>query len=297
VQGPPIEVDVDAALVRALLEAQHPDLAHLNAVVTARGWDNTLVRLGDHLVARLPHRQAGVRLLLNEQRWLPQLAPGLPVDVPVPIRLGIPSDRFQWPWSIVEWIEGDRWFDAPPVDQAAAAADVGAFFRAVHRPAPPDAPINPFRGVSLSTRDEMTRRTLRELAERGGLELDVPAMQDAWTSALQVPEWDGPPVWLHGDMHPLNVLTRSGRLAAVIDFGDVCAGDPASDFVFVWMAFDSAQHSTLFEASGRHGQQADDLYARSRGWAITIATSILGSAGSDATFVKLATTTLNRALY
>ncbi len=135
---PAAEVEVTADLVRRLLAGQHPDLAGLPVRPLANGWDNSLFRLGDDLVARLPRRALGASILVNEQRWLPSLAPRLPLPVPVPARTGVPGEGYPWPWSVVPFLPGTPASGGPPFDPWRAAADLGGFFSALHVPAPPD---------------------------------------------------------------------------------------------------------------------------------------------------------------
>ena len=89
---PAAEVDIDEGLVRRLLEDQHPDLAHLPLTMVANGWDNVIFRLGHEMTVRLPRRQLAADLVVNEQRWLPELAPRLPIPIPSPLRIGLPND-------------------------------------------------------------------------------------------------------------------------------------------------------------------------------------------------------------
>ncbi len=149
-----------------LLRAQHPDLAGLRVEPLGCGWDNTLFRLGDRLVVRLPRRTLGANILVNEQRWLPVLAPRLPLPVPVPVRVGRPAvdEGYPWPWSVVEFLPGTAASSGVPFDPAVAAADLGGFFGALHAAAPSDAPANPFRGVPLASR----AASPRNLATLGG---------------------------------------------------------------------------------------------------------------------------------
>src|ERR1700761_6981282 len=149
---PAAEVEGTPDLVRRLLAAQHRDLAGLPVAPLASGWDNVLFRLGDDLVIRLPRRTLGARILLNEQRWLPRLASRLPLPVPVPVRTGVPGEGYPWPWSVTGFLPGTPPADFPPFAPRQAAADLGRFFAALHVPAPPDAPVNPFRGVPLADR-------------------------------------------------------------------------------------------------------------------------------------------------
>jgi aminoglycoside phosphotransferase (APT) family kinase protein len=154
---PPAEVEVSADLVRRLLADQHPDLARLPVEFLANGWDNELYRVGDGLVARLPRRALGAQIISNEQRWLPGLAPRLPLPIPSPERTGVPGCGYPYSWSVVPYLPGVPAAQASSFDPEAAAVAVGGFLGALHVPAPADAPANPFRGVPLSR----TRQYLR----------------------------------------------------------------------------------------------------------------------------------------
>jgi aminoglycoside phosphotransferase (APT) family kinase protein len=140
---PPAEVTIDPSLVRALLQEQHTDLAQLALIDIGEGWDNKLFRLGDALAVRLPRRAASAALIEHEQRWLPRLSPRLPLPVPVPLRVGRPGSGFPWSWSVVPWLAGESALVAPPQDPAPIAATLAQFLRALHQPAPDDAPHNP----------------------------------------------------------------------------------------------------------------------------------------------------------
>ena len=149
---PAAEVEVSADLVRRLLADQHPDLARLPVEFLANGWDNELYRVGDGLVARLPRRALGAEIIKNEQRWLPGLAPRLPLPIPYPERTGVPAHGYPYSWSVVPYLPGVPAAQASSFDPAGAAAAVGGFLGALHVPAPADAPANPFRGVPLAER-------------------------------------------------------------------------------------------------------------------------------------------------
>ena len=111
---PAAEVDVSPALLGRLLDAQHPDLAGLPVTVLANGWDNVVFRVGDGLLARLPRRELAAQLVSHEQRWLPDLAPRLPLPIPAPVRSGQPGLGYPWPWSIVPYLPGQVAADTPP---------------------------------------------------------------------------------------------------------------------------------------------------------------------------------------
>ncbi|MHB1433708.1 MAG: phosphotransferase, partial [Streptosporangiaceae bacterium] len=199
---PAAEVDVSIDLLGRLLAEQHPDLADLPITVLANGWDNVIFRLGDDLLARLPRRAMAAALTAHELRWLPVLATGLPLPVPVPLRSGAPGEGYPWQWSIVPYLPGEPAVDHPPADPLAAAAALAGFLAALHRTAPPDAPANPVRGVPLARRAESFAANLAAV----GPIPDRATVLRVWAEALAAPVFDQPPVWLHGDMHPANLL-------------------------------------------------------------------------------------------
>jgi aminoglycoside phosphotransferase (APT) family kinase protein len=264
---PAADVAVDATLVQSLLRLQHPDLAHLELRAVGAGWDNAMFRLGPSLAVRVPRRASAAALLINEQRWLPALAAQLPIPVPQPVRLGIPSTAFPWHWSVLPWIEGD------PADQRpmapAEAGRLADFLRALHRAAPDDAPSSEVRGVPLERRAAVVEQRLSRL--RGV----VPALDDAvlriWHEALAAPAADAR-VWVHGDLHAQNVIVCNGAIAGIIDWGDITAGDPATDLAGVWMLLGDA--AARNEAMSRYAASADEI-VRAKGWAVLFASLLL----------------------
>lgn len=270
--GPEAEVEVTEELVRALLADQHPDLAPLPLRPVGSGWDNAILRLGDDLVVRLPRRHAGVALVEHEQRWLPGLAATLPLPVPAPVRTGAPGPGYPWPWSICRWMPGRSALEAPPTDPATATV-LGTFLAALHHPAPADAPANPFRGVPLAVCDPVVRERLGHLGD----EVDAPALLALWDRLVGTPPWPGPPVWVHGDLHPGNLVVRAGALAGVIDFGDITSGDPATDLAVAWTLLGPADRPALRAAAGREGDAA--TWARARAWALHLGCAYLLHSG------------------
>ena len=285
---PAADVGVDASLVQALLEEQHPDLAHLPPVKVAEGWDNVLFRLGDELAVRLPRRAASAALIEHEQRWLPELSARLPVPVPVPVRVGVPGPVFGWSWSVVRWLPGQSLLQARLADPAAAVPALERFLRALHQPAPLDAPRNPWRGVPLEARTAALHEHLRQL---DGV-VDRSAVLALWDRALSTPLWPGPPLWLHGDLHPGNLLVSDGRLSGVIDFGDLTAGDPATDVSVLWMLPRSIR--SRFQAWV--GAEPDALKMRARGWALALGLAYLAHSRDDAAMTALGQRTIRAAL-
>lgn len=259
---PAAEIDVSPALLRRLLHAQHPDLADWPLTVLANGWDNVVFRVGDDLLARLPRREMGARLAVHEQRWLPGLAPRLPLPIPAPVRAGRPGLGYPWPWSIVPYLPGEVAALTPPADPAAAAVSLGGFLAALHTPAPPDAPDNPFRGVPLADRTDTVMQNLSLVADQ----VDARAVRRMWAAALAAPRWRQPPVWVHGDLHPANILVHDGRISGVIDFGDLTAGDPAADLSVGWMLLPAGCHQAFRDSA----RASDASWARATGWALAL---------------------------
>lgn len=276
---PAAEVHVDEALVRTLLRAQAPSLSDLPITLAANGWDNAVFRLGDDLCVRVPRRQMGAELIASEQRWLPELAPRLPLPVPAPVFAGAPGEGYPWAWSVVPWFDGDAALHTPPADPRAAASALGEFVAALHTPAPPDAPTSPGRGVPLSARDDGVRRMLAALHDV----VDTGALAALWSSLVALPSWPGAPVWVHGDLHPANLVVDRGVLSAVIDFGDLNGGDPATDLMGAWMLFDPVARKVFRDAAGVD----DDTWARGRGWALVVGLALVASSADNPPFAAL----------
>lgn len=268
---PAAEVNIDEALIRALLQEQHPDLAHLPLVPVDAGWDNVMVRLGDSLCLRLPRRTVGASLIENEQTWLPGLSMALPLPIPVPLRVGLPGCGFPWRWSIVPWLAGHAADLAPPA--ANEATRLGEFLKALHTPAPRTAPSNPVRGVPLQQRAAKIEERMRRLAAMAEPVVGADTYR-VWEAALAAPI-DVNRTWLHGDLHARNVLVDEGQLTGVIDWGDITAGDRATDLAAVWMLFaDPVARSRALSASGSVSQAT---YLRAKGWAVNFGVMLLDS--------------------
>ncbi|MFI6813364.1 phosphotransferase [Nonomuraea sp. NPDC050328] len=266
-------VEITEDLVRELLREQHPDLADRPLRLGARGWDNQLWRLGDDLAVRLPWAtESADELLRKEYAWVPALAARLPLPVPVPQRLGEPSALLPRPWIVTTWVPGEPADRAPLTDDAQAAQALAAFLAALHQPAPAGAPKGRDRGGAVCAATEGFTRRLAAATELG-LVPDPAAVRAIWAEAVAAPAWAGPPLWLHGGLHPANVLTRDGALGGVIDFGDLCAGDPAWDLAAVWTLLPDGAAGSFHAAYGP-GPDAATL-ARARGWAAARAVSAL----------------------
>lgn len=291
---PAAEVEVSEDLVRRLVADQHPDLAGLPVRMLANGWDNVQLRLGEALVVRLPRREMAAVLVEHEQRWLPELRPRLPLPVPAPVRVGRPALGYPWSWSIVPYLPGQVAFLSPPTDLHDAAVRLGGFLGALHTAAPSEAPANPVRGVPLADRAASTTQNLQVLGDL----VDQGRVRRAWASAIAVPRWHGPPAWVHGDLHPANLLVHDGVLSGVLDFGDVTAGDPATDLAVAWMLLPPAHHEAFRSAYGDAGGAGvdGDTWARARGWALTLSVAFLANSADNPLIAGIGRSTLRAAL-
>ncbi len=254
-------------LVRALLREQHPDLADLDLQDVNGGWDNQQWRLGKELGVRLPRTERAPSLLRTEQRWLPELAQRLPLPTPTPVRTGEPSSLFEHTWTITSWVEGTP-ADLTPIAHIEAAEALADFLLALHHQAPADAPSNPTRGIPLAGLKERVDDSFQVIADHA----NVDAARAVWQEAVAAPTWQGAPFWLHGDLHPANVIVRDGDLAGVIDFGEMCAGDPATDLSAAWILLPAGAAQRFFDAY----EPADEAtVTRARGWAVLRALGLI----------------------
>lgn len=279
---PVADVHVDEQLVRNLLAQQHPELAQLSLSWVEAGWDNEVFRLGEALAVRLPRRNSAYALLLNEVRWLPFLAPRLPVAVPGVLYRGKPGLGYPYHWAVVPWFTGQSAALLRADERDHLVQKLSGFFRALHVPAPADAPKNPVRGVPLSARDSAVRPRLEHYMGAGKEELIR-----LWEQSMEVSEYVGPGLWIHGDPHPHNVIVspknqeHQQALAAVIDFGDLAAGDPASDLGVAWLFFSAEGLDTFRDLAGKHTLYDATIWDRARGWALNYASLMIGLEQDD----------------
>ena len=255
---------IDDVLVRRLVTAQFPQWKGLPIrSVEAAGWDNRTFHLGEHMIVRLPQAAAYAAQVEKEHRWLPQLAPLLPLQIPTPLAIGTPADGYPWEWSVYRWIEGETAAPERIGDLKDFATRLANFLIALQRidttDGPRPGPHNFYRGGSLTTYDAEARQAIAVLKDR----LDTKAATEVWDLALKT-TWDRPPVWLHGDVSAGNLLIHEGRLRAIIDFGMVGVGDPACDLSVAW---------TLFGGESRRAFRAmlpldPGTWARGRAWTL-----------------------------
>ena len=270
---PERELEIDEALVRGLLSAQAPSLARRPLRFVAHGWDNDLWRLGDDLLVRLPRRAAAAGLVENHQRFLPRLVPRVPILAPLPVVAGVATDHYPWPWSVVPWFDGE--LAATGRVLPSEAARLGDVLRRLHVAADADAPHNPFRGVPLVDRLPLLDQLEDSLPEPRDVLAESAIRIVRHAATVERAHHD---VWLHGDLHPRNILVREGRLLAFLDWDDLCGGDPATDLASVWWLFDVEQHDDFWTAYGRGD---DPLRQRTRGWAALFGLMFLTFVSAD----------------
>ncbi|WCN78796.1 aminoglycoside phosphotransferase family protein [Micromonospora sp. LH3U1] len=255
---------IDVALVRRLVAEQFPRWAHLPVrPVEAGGWDNRTFHLGEEMSVRLPSGAGYAPQVAKEQRWLPVLAPRLPVEIPTPLAYGRPGDGYPYPWSVYRWIDGRTARGERINDLTRFATDLAAFLRALRAVDTTDGPApglhSAWRGGPLSTYDAETRAAIDAHRER----LPADTVTGIWQAALDA-TWAGTPVWFHGDVAFGNLLVRDGRLASVIDFGCSGVGDPACDTVIAWTLLHGPSRAVFHDALGLD----EATWARGRGWAL-----------------------------
>lgn len=277
--GPDGRAGIDADLVRRLVAAQFPRWRDLPVTpVAVDGWDNRTYRLGDAMTVRLPTGPGYAPAVAKESRWLPFLAPSLPVAVPTVLGNGVPGLGYPYHWSVRNWLPGrTASHGAVIADLPAFAVAVAEFLRALQRCDPTGGPAGGahsfYRGASVAHYEHDTLRYLARLAGR----VDTERARTVWDAALAA-EWRGTPVWFHGDVAAGNLLVVDGALSAVIDFGTSGVGDPACDLVIAWTMFDDESRGAFRDALGRDSGTDDGMWARARGWALWKALLVLTKA-------------------
>lgn len=250
--------------VTLLVAEQLPQWADLPVTAVSEfGTDHCLFHLGADLVVRMPRAPWAVEQVERDARWLPHLAPHLPVPIPTPVALGEPGQGFPWPWSVVPWIEG-----VPPVadDDSVLGLDLAGFVTALHAVPSNGGPPKQAgtRGAPVRDWDDAVRQGIEQGRDLIATVVDPDLVIETWQRVRATPDWSGDPVWIHGDLLPGNMLVRDGRLSAVIDFGGLGLGDPAADLIPFWTGLNSTEREVFRDAVGYD----EDTWTRALGWAI-----------------------------
>lgn len=262
------ELAVPDDLVRALLREQFPRWADLPLHrVASTGTDNAVFRLGNDLGLRLPKVEWPVEAIAHEHRWLPVLAPLLPLELPVPVGDGRPSADYPWPWTVYPWLTGaNPGIGSAPDD---LVDDLIQFRRALAE-VPIDGAPAAGRGEPIRLRDRQNRAGLQKLVDISETATPLDALASCWDEIVTAEDHVGPAEWVHGDLTPGNVLLRPGR-AAVIDWTLMGVGDPAVELLPAWNLFDGNQRRRYRETLGID----DNTWLRGRGWAMTMSLAAL----------------------
>ncbi|MFF2393297.1 aminoglycoside phosphotransferase family protein [Nocardia sp. NPDC058114] len=260
------EATINSDLVRRLMHSQFPQWAELPIERLASGGTvNAVYRLGDTLTVRLPLTSTGTRDLERERRWLPKVAPALPVTIPTVVAAGEPAEGYPWPWAVHKWIDGETPVEGRLTGPQQLAHDLAEFVTAM-RKVDLDAGPTAYRGAPLVTVDRRTRAAIEDLS-RTDEPFDANAIASAWEEALAATAWTATACWVHSDLMPSNLLVAAGRLTGVLDFATVGVGDPACDLIPAWNLLSSSAREVF-----RDAVDVDDAtWLRGRGWALSMA--------------------------
>ncbi|KTD62135.1 aminoglycoside phosphotransferase family protein [Legionella spiritensis] len=256
-------VNINSDLVKQLILSQFPQWKDLPVKpVALSGWDNRTYHLGDDMLVRLPSAESYAAQVDKEQAWLPKLASKLPLQIPKPLALGQPEFGYPFNWSVYEWIGGETLAEVA-VDKQTLAKELADFLTHLYQIPAMEGPApgahNFYRGGSLVVYDVETRQAIQILEKS----IDAKTALSIWEIALTA-RWQNPPVWVHGDISPGNLIVRDEHLHAVIDFGLLSVGDPACDLVMAWNYFGSKGRQVFKEAMALD----NNTWRRARGWAL-----------------------------
>jgi len=283
------DVDVTPALAASLIGEQFPGLLSVPIAPLATGWDNIAFLVGDQWLFRFPRREIAVPGVRREIAVLPRLAPLVPLPIPDPAFVGRPSDRYGWPFFGTAMLPGRELADSglPDSRRIEAATAVGEFLRELHDPAlarlPECAslPVDPMGRGNADVRASRARPVLARLGRAGVWPPDdeVGRLLDE-AEATPQPAGRASLVVCHGDLHIRHVLVDLlGLATAIIDWGDLCLGDPVVDLGIAYLGFAGGARAALLSAYGRPVTAYQELAARTL--AISLGASLAEYAADD----------------
>lgn len=261
-------IPMTTELAQGLVAKHFPQWTHLPVQkLDDIGTDNWLFRMGDTYLLRYPKDESASKQLLKEFSLLQKLCPKLPIKTPTPVALKEADNKHSFPLGIYYWIEGVPYTPLTLQHDFAAVETMVNFIVSLQQIDPeggaPPGPSNNFRGVPLAQREKETQQYLQQFPSHHDSDL----LSEIWGHLKNAPVWDKPLVWIHGDLHWGNVLTRSNAIVGIIDFGALGLGDPATDLMSAWIFFDhdARQHfKSLINVDAA-------TWARGAGWALSFA--------------------------
>ena len=280
------EKELTEALARRLINEQFPELSASNIEPIGAGWDNTAYRVDDTWLFRFPRRQVAVPAIETECAVLPRIASPLPLTVPNPQFVGQPSDLFPWPFAGYRWIAGQTACVANLSDEerSAAAPPLASFLRTLHAlPVPAGAPADTLRRFDLELRNRYIEERLESAKKAGLVRADQPLLR----ILEDVPaDWSPSETTLvHGDLYVRHIVVNVQReVSAIIDWGDVHAGEPAGDLSIAW-SFLGAARDRFREAYGDIDDESWHM-ARYRALLYGVTLAVFGDRTSDEALVR-----------
>ena len=279
------DIVVHPELARSVIEAQFPSLAPAAIEALGNGWDNTVFRVNERFAFRFPRRDIAVNLIQTEIACLPVLAPRLPFPIPIPLFAGRPSPEYPWPFAGYTYIDGDRRHLGTP-DMAwrrRLAAALGEFLKTLHAIPIGDLPVDAIPLDELARLDMASRRAAMEsrvaLLQSAGLVAHPEAILALVDQAPDPPS-ERDLVIVHGDLHAGQlVVGADGRLAGVIDWGDLHFGHRAVDLVAVHQLIPPALFDAFFAS---YGDVDDVTWRLARARAAWHGVALLASAADSA---------------
>lgn len=287
----PHELTIDSALVNTLLEDQCPQWVHLPLrAIPSSGTDHTLFHLGDEFIVRLPRIDWAAASIDKEYEWLPKITTYLTTPIFTPLFKGKPNSIYPWSWLVGKYHNGHSPKAEQADEYALLAQDLANFLNQFHSIPIASGPFSR-RGVPLSELNEKTQQAMHQLDG----EIDIHHVTELWQQCMATLPWQQPPVWVHGDFLPGNILIQNNRLAAVIDFSDLGVGDPACDLVIAWGLM-NAKSRNIFRNHLIH--MDNHTWMRGKGWALSIALIMLPYyKNSNPTLAQLARRMIEQILY
>lgn len=255
-------MQITIEVVQQLVKEQFPQWRQLDIYPVAKsGSDNRTFHLGDKMAVRLPSGQAYAAQVEKEIHWLPYLQEHLDYPVSKPVAAGKPTSYYPFPWSINQWIEGNTLLECPDVDQQQFAKELAEALKKLQavdcQNGPEAGQHNFYRGGDLKVYRQETVNALKALENR----LPVKKLYSIWETCISK-EYNGPKVWVHGDVAPGNILLQDSRFYGLIDFGILGTGDPACDYAVAWTFFNKEARKIFLAGL------PEDMVNRARGWAL-----------------------------